>query len=215
MIINKKLKRAISVDELLKTNFKKMEFEGEWREAFGQPEPQGSWIVWGHSGNGKTRFALKLAKYLTQFGRVAYNTLEEGAKLSFQKAIKESGMQQVKSKFIILPGEGYNELVTRLKKQKSPDVIIIDSVQYFQISQKKYAELINLFPKKLFVFLSHAEGKNPKGTVADAIRYHSDVKIRVEGYKAFPVSRFGGGDPYTIWQEGAAEYWGTNTQNND
>lgn len=201
------LKRAISVDELLKTKFKTMAFEGEFKEAVGTPEMSGSWIIWGQSGNGKTRFTLQLAKYMTKFGKVAYNSLEEGAKLSFKRAIQQTGMISVAKRFIILKGETIEQLTERLSKQKAPNIIIIDSVQYTDLDKKAYKTLINSFPTKLFIFISHAEGKNPKGSTADAIRYDSDVKIFVQGYKAFVVSRFGGGKPFIIWEEGAMEYW--------
>ena len=56
--------RAASLDQVLRTRFKVLPFEGEWKDAIGCPELTGSWIVWGNSGNGKTRFALQLCKYL-------------------------------------------------------------------------------------------------------------------------------------------------------
>lgn len=53
-------------------------FEGKWRDAFDLPERKGVWLIWGNSANGKTTFAMQLCKYLCQFGRVAYNSMEEG-----------------------------------------------------------------------------------------------------------------------------------------
>jgi hypothetical protein len=55
--------------------------------------------------------------------------------------------------------------------------------------------------------VSHAEGKEPKGNVAKSVRYDAFVKIWVEGYKAFPQSRFGGGNEFVIWPAGAQKYW--------
>lgn len=199
------LKRAISVDEMLKMTFIEMPFEGEWKNSFGEPERSGVWLVWGHSGNGKTSFALQLARYLCQFGRVAYNTLEEGARKSFQLAVKRNNMHTVKKKFIIL-NEPLEDLTRRLEKRKSPDIIIIDSYQYFGLSKTEYIKLKSNFPNKLFIFISHAEGKQPEGRAAKFVKFDADVKIHVNGYKAFVVSRFGGSEPYVIWAEGAAEF---------
>ena len=53
---------------------------------------------------------------------------------------------------------------------------------------------------------SHAEGHNPKGAVADAVKFDAFVKVYVEGYRAYPQSRYGGNEPYTVWPEGAAKY---------
>lgn len=200
------LKRAMTIDQLLAKKFELMEFEGAWRASFGNPERTGSWIIWGQSGNGKTRFTLQLAKYLTKFGKVAYNTLEEGARFSLQKAVKETGMTTVKKHIQVL-SEPMEDLVQRIARHKSPHVWIIDSFQYTFMGAKDYMKLVNQFPDKLFIFISHAEGKQPEGRTAKKVRYHSDVKIRVEGYKAFPTSRFGGGEPYVIWEEGAAKYY--------
>ncbi len=39
----------------------------------------------------QTRFALQLGKYLTHFGRVAYNSLEEGASVAMRTAFWKPG----------------------------------------------------------------------------------------------------------------------------
>lgn len=200
------LKRAISVAEMYKMTFVEMPFEGEWLESFGEPERSGVWIIWGGSGNGKTSFAMQLAKHLTQYGKVAYNTLEEGARKSFQLALKRNHMLHVAKKFVIL-SEDITDLENRLDKRKSPDIVIIDSFQYCGLSKGAYKALKEKFPTKLFIFISHAEGKQPEGRAAKFVRYDADVKIWVEGYKAFVQSRFGGGEPFTIYDKGAAEYW--------
>lgn len=195
---------AKSIGELYKLKFNTLPFEGEWLGLIGTPEIAGSWIIWGNSGNGKTRFALQLAKYLCGFTKVYYNTLEEGEKLTFKKACKENAMESVKTTFRYgkdkLPA-----LIARLEKRRSPSVIVIDSLQHFRIGKKEYYDLMERFPKKLFIFISHARGQEPKGEVADEIRYNSDVKIRVERFIARPVenTRYGGHKPYVIWEEGA------------
>lgn len=209
MIISTKIERALGVNELLKKKFKIMRFDGAFKAAIGTPEMAGTWIIWGKSGNGKTNFALQLGKYLTRFGKVVYNTLEEGAKLSFQRAICENDMQTCGNKFLIV-SEPILNLSYRLTKQRAPKICIIDSLQYTKLNKASYLQFVKKHPNVLFIFISHAEGKNPKGDTADSVRYHADVKIHVQGYKAFTTSRYGGGQPYTIWEEGAANYWGLN-----
>lgn len=194
--------RAISVDQLLRTKFRVMPFEGEWQNLLGNPELSGSWIVWGNPGNGKTRFMLQLCKYLCRFVRVGYNSLEEGNSESLKKAVRESNMMEVRKRFILIDKEPYNELVERLEKQKSPDVICIDSLQYFEINYERYKWLKEKFPKKLFIYISHAEGQHPEGRIAKKIRYDASVKIFVQNFQAQAASRYGGGKPYIIWEEG-------------
>lgn len=208
--MGKNINRAVSTEDLLSRKFKIMELEDEWRDLIGEPERNGVWLIWGNSGNGKTRFCLMLAKYLTKFGRVAYNTLEEGARRSMQKAVQEVNMRELSviRRPIFLDREPINELKKRLKLHKSPDIIFIDSFQYSGLTRAEYIRLKEEFPNKLFILVSHAEGKNPLGRAAQFVRYDVDVKIRVEGFRAFSVSRLGATKPFDIWEEGALEYWG-------
>lgn len=203
-----RLKRALSIEDLYKMSFKQMELDGNWAKSLGTVlEMSGVWIIWANSGNGKTRFALQLAKMLTRFGKVAYNTLEEGARMTFQRAAIATNLREVARRMLILNREDMEALKKRLSRPKSPDIIIIDSFQYSGLTKRDYIRLKADFPNKLFIFISHAEGKHPEGRPAKFVRYDADIKIRVEGYKAFPVSRYGGGEPFTIWETGAKDYW--------
>jgi hypothetical protein len=209
--------RAKSVADIIRYSPKVMEFTGAWFDSFGTPELGGCWLVWGNSGNGKTRFALQLCRYLAGFGRVAYNSLEEGLSFSFQTAIKSVGMAAVSKHFILLDKEPIGELRMRLQGQKSPDIVIIDSVQYSGLNKDTAKALVDEFPRKLFVFVSHADGKNPAGRTAGAIRFHANVKLFIEGYRIpQPVSRYkeGACAPFTIWEEGAQHYWCENISTN-
>lgn len=201
-------RRALTIRQIRDYKPNILPFTGEWLEAVGTPELTGSWIVWGGSANGKTRFALQLAKYLCKFGKVAYDSLEEGLSLSMQQAIADVGMSDCKRNFILLDKESISDLVERLKKQRSPKVVIIDSLQYTGMTYADYKALRDTFRNKLFVFVSHADGKEPRGNVGKSVKYDAFVKIYVEGYKAIPQSRFGGGREYVIWKEGAKLYWG-------
>lgn len=201
------VKRALTVNDIRDYKPLVLPFENEWLASIGSPELKGGWIIWGNSANGKTRFALKLAKYMANFVRVAYDSLEEGLSLSMQKAIIDVGMSDVKRSFVLLDKETVPMLRERLAKQRSPQVVIIDSLQYTGMTYKDYTTLINDFPHKLFILVSHADGREPRGNVGKAIKYDAFVKIYVEGYKAFAQSRYGGGEPFVVWQKGADAYW--------
>jgi len=201
------LKRALSVSDIRHFKANTLKFEGEWLRSIGCPELTGSWIIWGESVNGKTRFALQLAKYLARFCRVAYNTLEEGLSKSIQDAIMEIGMDEVSRNFHVLDKEPIKDMINRLQKKRSADVIFIDSLQYTGLTYSDYKKLRDAFRNKLFIFVSHADGKQPKGNVGKSIKYDANVKIMVEGYKAFPQSRYGGNEEYVIWHYGAQQYW--------
>lgn len=200
-------KRALSVKDIRAYKAHTLTFDGEWLSCIGSPELTGSWIIWGNSSNGKTRFALQLAKYLSRYVRVAYNSLEEGLSVSLQNAILNIGFDDVERNVMFLDKESISELKTRLSKRRSPQVVIIDSIQYTGLKYKEYIDLKDSFRNKLFIFISHADGKEPKGEVARSIKYDAFVKILIEGFKAFPQSRFGGGQTYLIWDKGAEKFW--------
>ncbi len=200
------LNRAITVENIQRKVYNDMAFEGKWLDAIGEPEMCGVWIIWGNSGNGKTSFALQLAKYLTQFGKVAYNSLEEGTGKSMKMAIDRTKMYEVSKQFMLI-SEDMPEMSKRLRKHKSPKIVIIDSFQFTGLTKPEYKQLKKEHSNKLLIFISHAEGKQPEGRPAKFVRYDAPVKIRIEGYKAFTMSRYGGGTDYIIWNEGAANYW--------
>lgn len=190
-----------------------MEFEAKWQQGMGNPERSGSWLIFGDSGNGKTTFTCQLAKYLCNFGKVVFNSLEEGAGLSMQNAFKRVGMEEVRKRIILLDGESSSNLYLRLKKHKSPDIIIVDSIDYAGLNFTEYKTLKKEFPNKLFIFTAHATGRIPDNRIARKVRFDANIKIHIEGYKAFIKSRYGGGKPIIIWEEGAAQYHGYESKN--
>ncbi len=207
--------KAISNKNVADAKFNPAPFEGAFKAALGRPELKGSWLIFGKSGSGKTTFALQLAKYLTRFvDKVAFDSLEQGLSLSMQKAWKRVDMEEAGSKVIFLDKESLLELRERLAKRKSPNVVIIDSVMcLIGLRMSDYQKLVNDYPNKLFVFLAHEDDKGkPSPAIAEKIRKLSDIKMHVEGYKVFTTTRFEdrdkgeGGEDFTIWEEGAAEY---------
>lgn len=201
-----KLKRAIPTSQLYATKRTTYQFTNEWAAHIGIPEAVGSWFIYGHSGNGKTSYCTQLAKYLTQFGTVWYNGLEEGTALSFVKALKRVGMEAVGDKFLLIE-DSYEQLRNRLKKRNRATFVFIDSLQLFGINFKEYEALKKEFPAVIFIYIGHAEGKKPEGRIGKRIEYLSFVKIWVEGYKAFAKSRYEGTEPFVIFPKRAAEYW--------
>ncbi len=206
--------RAISNKNVLTAKFEVAEFDGAFLASFGKPELRGAWIIYGGSGSGKTSFVMQVCKYLTRFRRVAYDSLEQGLSLSLQKAWERAGMEEVGNRIILLNKESLKDLRLRLAKKQSPDVVVVDSVHYWLgLKMSDYINLRNDFPDKLFIFVSHEKGGQPDGKLAQKIRYDSDIKIRVEGYKAFVTTRYEvaehgeGGADFIIWEQGAQDYW--------
>ena len=202
------MKRAYSPKEVQSMNIPCFPFEGEWEAAFVRPDRTGKWIIWGESGNGKSTFVMKLAKYLCRWCTVAYDSLEESTGLSFQNTLNRERMEEVNRKFKILDRESMDDLSERLSKRRSPDVVIIDSFQYSGLTYASYKALKEKHRNKLLIFVSHCEGEKPEGRAAKKVAYDADVKIFVRGFRAISKGRFitKPGNHYTIWEEGAAQY---------
>lgn len=59
------------------------------------------------------------------------------------------GMNEVQGKFRVATDDTYDELVSRLKKPKSPKFIIIDSFQVADWDYPHAVELMEQFPKNV------------------------------------------------------------------
>lgn len=202
--------RALSVTEVLSQKKQTFPFTGRWAAAFGQPETTGVWFIWGSSGNGKSSFVMQLCKELCRYGRVAYDSLEEGDSLTMQQSLVRHGMASVGRRFALLNSEAMADLRVRLRRRKSYNIVVIDSFQYTQMTYRDYISLKEANRDKLLIFISHASGRMPSGKAAVSVMYDATLKVWVEGYVAFSKGRFiGDTGKYTIWQEGAGRYWGT------
>jgi GTPase SAR1 family protein len=196
-------KRAIGVADLINRNFETYEFEGEWMDSFGEVEKNFRMLIYGDSGNGKTEFVVKFAKYLSGFGKVYLNSFEQGLSKSLQAAFLRNNMMDVKGKLILGDKDSYEELRRRMGSRNSPKFCIIDSLDYMKLSADQYIQLVEEYPHKSFIIICWSAGRHPKTQAGKDIEYMADIKVRVHEYKAFPRSRFGGNKPFVIWPE----YW--------
>ena len=200
--------KILGLEQVRATKHKVLEFDGAWRAAFGRPARTGTWLIWGSSNSGKTRFALQLCKYLCRFGRVAYDSLEEGFSLSMANTLERFGLAEANGR-VSIDCCPVAELSEKMSRRKSADIWVIDSFQYSQLSYKEYIRFKERHPDKLVVFVSQADGKKPAGRAAASVMYDSALKVWVEGFRAFSKGRYiGEKGYYTVWEDGARRYWG-------
>lgn len=197
-------KNTCTIVELYQKRYKTIKWRDEsFLRLMGEPETSGCWIIWGKSFNGKSSFAIKLMGELADCGMsVLYLSLEEGLSMSLrQKMTYLVGNKNIR----FMERANRVDLENELKKQRSARCIIVDSLQYLNINKAGYQRLKEEFPNKLFVWISHATDKNqPKG-LGDYVRYDASVKIMVDGFVATANSRYGGGEPYVVWEEKAKQ----------
>lgn len=199
--------RTLSARQLLSMRFETIRLGGGWDECVGEVEPRGIWFVWGNAGNGKTSAVVSLCRELAAFGKVLYNSREEGASLTMRNTLSRFSMADLGCRFQLadMPLE---ELDARLSQPKSPKFVVIDSFQFMGIGYREFQAFCRKHPGKLLIFVSRADGKRPEGRPATSAMYDASLKIWVEGYKAFSKGRFiGQTGECVIWPEGARRYW--------
>jgi len=207
--------RALSVSNLLKKKYVLLPFTGAWNDAFSEPQAFGVWFVYGESGNGKTSFAQQLVKYLDEDmnKRIAYMSLEELGGHTMQQSAIRADWREHGSRVKILD-EAYSpdEISEFLSRHKSPDVLIIDTIQYWQelygFTFKRYLKLKHDHPKKLLIYISHVDDNRPRGSLSQKILADASLKIFVQGYRAFSKGRYiGPVGHYSVWPEKEKDIW--------
>ncbi len=212
-----------SNSNIVATKHETMAFTGKWLESFGEPPADGDWIIYGTSGSGKTGFALQLAKYLTNFGRVLYWQREQGNSKTFQKSWKREKMQECGTQITVADDDTtFEEIIKKMTQRKGYDFLITDSLTTlrYYIEQINNEDVVKSFgivnyerfrkrmKNKLRIWLSHEKNGIPDTGVGDYIMKLADLKMRCEGFKVMTNSRSGDKmKDFVIWEKGAKEYW--------
>lgn len=199
--------RTLSAKQVLTIKFDTVRLGGGWNECVGEIETTGIWFIWGNSGNGKTSAVVSLCKELSAFGKVLYNSREEGVSLTMQNTLRRYGMGELGSRFQ-LANMSLSELDEKISQQRSPKFVVLDSFQFMGLTYKDFRTFCEKHKNKMLIFVSRTRGRQPEGRAAISAMYDASCKIWVEGYKAFSKGRFvGTTGEMTIWDEGAKKYW--------
>lgn len=161
-----RLPKALSPSDILKMNISSLSLSEEWSRVFGEPSRTGVWAIWGDTGSGKTSFCLELAKELSKYGKVAFNSLEQGVSLTMQNAIRRHQMDRIPTGRFQLISEDMETLSARLSRKHSSDFVIIDSVQYTGFKIKDFREFKRRHQNKLLIFVSQMKAGRPDGYIA-------------------------------------------------
>ncbi|MDM8176865.1 hypothetical protein QT327_21360 [Olivibacter sp. 47] len=173
-------------------------------------------VVGGFSGNGKTEYCVRLAKFLCGFGKVGWFSFEQRHGFDLQLATRRNKMEEQNGLFIPIDpisnlpqGKTYLEDICEyLDKRNSPLSVFIDSIDYTGWKKEDYLFLKERYDgKKILIFICHTDqAGNPRKTIAKDIIFDGGMFILVSKYIATPIkNRFGGFDPYVIWEEKARE----------
>lgn len=197
--------KALTVSNILGQKVHRINFTGDFHQAFGNPQSKGVWFCWGTSGSGKSSFVMALAKEFSRTVKCTYNLLEED--YDDEAVIERTRrlcMHDVEENFQLVQDD-FESFCKRLDRRNSPNVVIIDSATYFFKSydqylafKKKYAQ------RKLIIITGHAKGSHPRSELELSIQFDAKQKIYTNGYLATSKGRIFGpnGGQFVIWPEG-------------
>lgn len=201
-----KLKKVLTVANIQNQSVTRLDWGGEFLNAFGRPQDRGLWFVWGGSGSGKSSFVMQLAKAMSCMFPTLYNLLEEEPDDSdYIDRTKLFNMQDVKHNFHTANYTTLEELDAYCEKRNSKKVIIIDSIVYLTKDWEAWFAFKKKWEKKkILIVVGHAKGKNPKTEFEDKIMFDAKMKIFITGYLAICKGRTIGknGGKYIVYQEG-------------
>lgn len=182
-----------------------------FRAALGKIDEGFDIFIFGGSGDGKSSFAAQLIKELSQLGKTLHILYEEGFSSSVKLNIERNGLQELEQ-YILMDNCSYDDLMYLLSRKNSPRIVVIDSFQYARFTKQEWLALKDKYvkgkKKKIFIVISHADGKKPRGSVAIDALYDAQIKVFVKGKIAFVKSRYEGTQNFVIYEQGAKDYWG-------
>lgn len=182
------------------------EFEGKWLASFGKPEQIAKWYITGPPYSGKSSFLFMLCQMLCQFGKVNYNSYEEGNSATVADKMQMTGLDQRDDLFRLVEKAPVPLFLKHMLKKGSAQFAVIDSIQHADMNKHLYWEFTRKMERrgKSLLFISHWI----KNDYTLFVKHDCDIKIEVIGFVAHIQSRYGGNKPFVIWEERAKQYWG-------
>ncbi len=205
------MNRTLTIANLFNKKHKIYEFKGIWGEILGETETNGAWIIFGKEKNGKTWVALLLAQYLSDYNRVLYISAEEGLGKNFTESCKRAKLQISNKNLHFLEYLSIEELRDKLSKQRSASIIFLDNITIFkdELQYGEFRKLLQDFPTKLFIFISHEDKKEPSFAVGKLVKKLAKVIFHVKGLAVNIAGRVPGGT-LTIDETKAKIFHGNN-----
>lgn len=180
--------KIISLKNLKEKHFHCLEFQGLWLELIGKPERNFKVLTYGVEKSGKSTLMIRFADYLaTDFGKVFYNSHEEGFSKTLQDRLNSNNITA--SNLFFGHKVSFEEMMDDSFKRKYFKTIFIDSLQYMNMTYTQYKQLTDKYKNKSFVFISQINGRGKIKGGTD-ISHAVDVKIFTKDGYAKVQSRF-------------------------
>lgn len=171
-------------------------------------------IFYGDSGNGKSNMIAGLLGLLIEIldCRAEYIAFEEGSGKTMQDTLIKRAdlLNKIGNKISIVDRYSYDELVKEMGKRRSAKIWVIDSLQASGFTPAQCLELKKFIKSKngkIIFYVSWAAGKKPHGALGTSVEYYANIKVYIKDLVAFPKSRYGGNNPYIVYEPVAKTRW--------
>lgn len=163
--------KIITSDEILQRRYDIIPFEGEWKELLGTPEYGFMMNIYGEKFAGKSTLALRLLKYLQNFGKCIYFSVEEGDKLTVQHKIRQLDIRGLDVSVEQLPQ-------AILKMAGKYDFVLIDSLSSAKIDAQSLRDA-RMKTKTSYIGILHVrtDGRLKGGT---EFEHNPDIILHVD-----------------------------------
>ena len=188
-------RKIFNVKTIKDKNYKTLNI-GSYNELFGRPESKFIAMNYGESGGGKSVFTLQFAEFFANnFGKVLYNSHEEGVNQTLRDRIVEFNIDAPKLYF----GNklSFDEMVDKIQRNYYR-LVIIDSVQYMNFTYAQLKELTAKFSRRqlsiILVSFGTAKGSPTKATdllhACDIKAYFKNGRVNITSrYLSKPVNK--------------------------
>lgn len=189
--------------DLIDYKYAAYEFDGKWKDFFGDPGKHFHAMVYGRPKQGKSIFSVQFARYLSKKGKVLYIASEEGFSATLQKKIREFGMSNKNLDFANF--RDY-ESISRALQAGKYEFIFIDSVNFIKITPEQVEQLKTDNPYSSFVTVQQAT-KNGDFRGSQEFAHNCDMIVQIEAGVASQQGRYQEPSEMNVFDspEGAAE----------
>lgn len=186
---------VIPVAELLNMEFEILPFSGKWAD-FMQYVPRNvCTAIYGKEGAGKSSFAWKFADYLTQFGPVLYNVVDQGLNAMTVKVITDAKVKNIDK----IGTSDAGSLDALEKDMEGYQFVFIDLINNYNITPEAFRDFKRKHNDKSF-HLVFETLKDKVGTFKGQGSWMNivDAKIHLDTFLATNSKRCGNGQ-FDVW----------------
>lgn len=194
--------RTVSPSRIADKNYEVIGIDGFPKQILGEVPWGFTAMVIGKPKQGKSTLTMRLLRELAPFGKCYYVSAEMNEGKALQDIVNREGLSNYKATELAIGlNQDYTLMLEELEKNRAV-FIVIDSIDYMDMTKEQFGYLQSRFPNKCFILISwEGYGGKPDTVGGRAMTHMADIIINVACGVATSQSRFGSTEPYVIIPE--------------